>query len=79
MNTINDNIKLIATTRELMASPFLYNLPKHQIIENIKTLFSSYSIPFNDDNMNIYLGMIGNLYAINIWNYLELSDDYVIK
>lgn len=79
MNLDNYNIKLIATTRELMASTFLYNLSKHQLIENIKTLFSSYSIPFNDDNINLYLELIGNAYAINIWNYLKLSDDYIIK
>ena len=29
--------------------------------------------------MNLYLELIGNAYAINIWNYLELSDDYIIK
>ena len=74
---MHETIKLLAK-RDLMDNIFLYNLPKQQIIENIKSLFNSYSIPFNVDNVNFYLKQVGNMYAINIWNYLELSDEYII-
>jgi hypothetical protein len=74
-----DKIKLITNDRKYITNIFLYNLPKHEIIQNIKSLFELYSIQFNNTYMNIYLKMIGNLYAINIWNYLQLSDDYVTK
>ena len=74
-----DKIKLIINDRKYITNIFLYNLPKHEIIQNIKSLFELYSIPFNDTSMNIYLELIGNLYAINIWNYLKLSDDYITK
>jgi hypothetical protein len=77
MNSINDKIRLIATNRDLMNEIFLYNLSKQQLIENIKSLFNFYSISFNVDNVNQYLQLIGNMYAINIWNYLELSDEYI--